>query len=171
MSQTDFYVHLALSEDAVLDAGSGSDELLAALRSRGFGGRLVVLDGSPDGTQSGTPTAGDANVRRGPLPAAGVAREFALVIATGDVFSRLADESAVREFFVAAREALRPDGRLAFDAANPLVDHEGRFHAELLDHVLAEVGLAIHERYGDWDRSPFTPHSPRIITVVGPVGR
>jgi SAM-dependent methyltransferase len=35
-----------------------------------------------------------------------------------------------------------------------------------LDQLLREAGLAIHERYGDWDRRPFTPASPEIITVA-----
>jgi SAM-dependent methyltransferase len=35
-----------------------------------------------------------------------------------------------------------------------------------LDRLLRECGLAIHERYGNWDRRPFTPNSPEIITVA-----
>ena len=35
-----------------------------------------------------------------------------------------------------------------------------------LDHLLREAGLDIHERYGDWDRRPFTPASPEIITIA-----
>jgi SAM-dependent methyltransferase len=38
--------------------------------------------------------------------------------------------------------------------------------ADHLDHLLTQVGFAIEERYGDWDRSPFTPTSPEIITVA-----
>lgn len=43
-------------------------------------------------------------------------------------------------------------------------------HAEHLDHLLTLAGLSIHERYGFWDRSPFTPHSPEIITVAALAG-
>jgi SAM-dependent methyltransferase len=39
-------------------------------------------------------------------------------------------------------------------------------HAEHLDRLLAECGFAIDERYGDWDRSLFTPLSREIITVA-----
>ena len=38
--------------------------------------------------------------------------------------------------------------------------------AEELDHLLADTGFVIDERYGDWDRSLFTPASPEIITVA-----
>jgi len=38
--------------------------------------------------------------------------------------------------------------------------------AETLDHLLAEAGFVVDERYGFWDRSLFTPSSPEIITVA-----
>jgi len=38
--------------------------------------------------------------------------------------------------------------------------------AEELDHLLAEAGFAVDERYGSWDRSLFTTSSPEIITVA-----
>jgi hypothetical protein len=40
--------------------------------------------------------------------------------------------------------------------------------AEHLDHLLAGAGFVVDERYGNWDRSLFTPHSPEIITVASP---
>jgi SAM-dependent methyltransferase len=39
-------------------------------------------------------------------------------------------------------------------------------HAERLDHFLGAAGFAIDERYGYWDRRPFTPDSPEIITIA-----
>lgn len=39
-------------------------------------------------------------------------------------------------------------------------------HAEHLDALLRRAGLTVHERYGYWDRSPFTVSSPEIITVA-----
>ncbi|MYT27445.1 MULTISPECIES: class I SAM-dependent methyltransferase [unclassified Streptomyces] len=43
-----------------------------------------------------------------------------------------------------------------------------------LSERLAEAGLAVEARYGDWDRRPFGPESPEIITVArrapGPAG-
>jgi SAM-dependent methyltransferase len=35
-----------------------------------------------------------------------------------------------------------------------------------LDALLAAAGLAVAERYGRWDRSPFTERQPEIITVA-----
>ncbi len=37
-----------------------------------------------------------------------------------------------------------------------------------LSRFLAEAGLAIHEQFGDWDRSRLTDESPEIITFAGP---
>jgi hypothetical protein len=31
---------------------------------------------------------------------------------------------------------------------------------------LTGAGLRTEERYGDWDRSPFTAESPEIITIA-----
>jgi SAM-dependent methyltransferase len=42
--------------------------------------------------------------------------------------------------------------------------------AEHLDRLLTQAGLAIDERYGDWDRSLFTPRSREIITVAHRAG-
>lgn len=38
--------------------------------------------------------------------------------------------------------------------------------AGTLDALLVQAGLAVDERYGNWDRCPFTPHSPEIITMA-----
>lgn len=35
-----------------------------------------------------------------------------------------------------------------------------------LDHLLVEAGFGVHERYGNWDRCPFTASSAEIITVA-----
>jgi SAM-dependent methyltransferase len=165
MPRHEFYAHLAMSEDSVLDAGCGAGELLSLLRERGHSGRLVGL--ARDEAQLVDLRARtDAEWRRGPLPVAGFSREFALVVMTGDTAAEVGAEAAAREFLAAAREALRPDGRLVFDVPNPLVAQRPGLHAEQLDHLIGRARLVVHERYGDWDRSPFTPTSPQIITVA-----
>jgi SAM-dependent methyltransferase len=65
--------------------------------------------------------------------------------------------------FVTFTESFAVDGH-----AEPLVSRSTlRFvTAEHLDHLLAETGFVIEERYGDWDRSPFTHNSREIITVA-----
>jgi hypothetical protein len=147
----DFYVNLALSEDAVLDAAGG--RVLDRLREAGHDGRLVGIGASE-------------------LTAAAFEGAFALVVLTGDAFERRHAEREIVDLLTGARTALRPYGRVAFDSPNPLAGqgHETFPHAETLDSLIGRAGLTIHERYGDWDRSPFTPASPLIITVAGSAG-
>jgi SAM-dependent methyltransferase len=38
--------------------------------------------------------------------------------------------------------------------------------AERLDAFVREAGFTIDERYGDWDRRPFTADSPEIVTIA-----
>jgi SAM-dependent methyltransferase len=40
--------------------------------------------------------------------------------------------------------------------------------ANELDALLERAGLAVAERFGDWDRTPFTATSPEIITLARP---
>ncbi|MGW4116387.1 class I SAM-dependent methyltransferase [Actinosynnema sp. NPDC004786] len=40
--------------------------------------------------------------------------------------------------------------------------------ADRLDALLRETGFEVAERYGDWDRSPFTATSREIITIARP---
>jgi hypothetical protein len=40
--------------------------------------------------------------------------------------------------------------------------------ASLLDAALSQAGLAVVERYGFWDRRPFSNEAPEIITVARP---
>jgi SAM-dependent methyltransferase len=43
--------------------------------------------------------------------------------------------------------------------------------ADTLDALLARAGLTVAERYGRWDRSPFAPNMPEIITIAAGTGR
>jgi SAM-dependent methyltransferase len=214
-----YYLNLIHSARSVLDVGCGTGTLLHRARLAGHDGRLVGLD----------PAAGMlAQARRydgiewvlGTLPDAGFVAEFDLVYMTGHAFQVLLTDADILAFFAAARAALKPRGRPAFETRNPLarawerwtpddvteiVDASGtgirvwhevqsvegefvtftetfasaawpepqvssstlRFvPAEHLDHLLAQAGLRIDERYGFWDRSLFTPASPEIITVA-----
>lgn len=73
-------------------------------------------------------------------------------------------------------EVLSVDGELVSFTENfasdswdrPLVSRSTlRFlPAALLDRFLADAGFCVDERYGDWDRSPFTPTAREIITVA-----
>lgn len=35
-----------------------------------------------------------------------------------------------------------------------------------LTALLSEAGLVVEQRYGDWDRTPFTDAGPEIITIA-----
>jgi SAM-dependent methyltransferase len=73
-------------------------------------------------------------------------------------------------------EVTAPDGDLVSFAstyastrwAEPRVNRSTlRFlGADALDTFLAEAGLAVEARYGDWDGSPLTDASPEIITIT-----
>ena len=41
--------------------------------------------------------------------------------------------------------------------------------SERLDELIAEAGLEVEARYGGWQRQPFTPDSPELISVLRPV--
>jgi SAM-dependent methyltransferase len=220
----DYYQHLIESASSVLDVGCGTGTSLHRARAAGHRGRLVGIDPA-DGMLAQARRYPDIEWVRGTLPDAGFTAEFDLVYMTGHAFQVLLTDDDINAFLSAARTALRPDGRLAFETRNPLarawenwtpdavteiVDTDGaavriwhevesvdgefvtftehyasaawptakvsrstlRFvHAEHLDRLLANAGFAVDERYGNWDRSLFTPHSPEIITVAHPAGR
>jgi SAM-dependent methyltransferase len=70
-----------------------------------------------------------------------------------------------------------PDGLVPLTTTftSPALPAPRRYHGYLrfltagqLDAFLQRAGLTVAERYGDWDRSPFTPASPEIITLARP---
>ena len=76
------------------------------------------------------------------------------------------DEDEVAAALCAARPLLAPGGRLAFDYPNPRLGQSALPPAERLDRLITAAGLVVHERYGDFARSPFASSSPEIITVA-----
>jgi SAM-dependent methyltransferase len=214
-----YYLHLIESAVSVLDVGCGTGSLLRRARLAGHRGRLVGIDPAA-GMLARARRYTDIEWRQVTLPEAAFRAEFDLVYMTGHAFQVFLTDDDIRAFLAAARTALQPGGRLAFETRNPLarawetwtpdtvtevVDDAGdtvrvwhdvesvdgelvtftetfgsagwpadrisrstlRFvRAEQLDHLLAEAGFVIDERYGDWDRSLFTPTSREIITVA-----
>jgi hypothetical protein len=95
------------------------------------------------------------------------------------------------EQWTSSAEVIAPDGAVV-TAANTsprlagaqLVEVTGRFSSpaweravlcpsrlrftevQELDALLARAGLTVAERYGRWDRSPFTAQEPEIITIA-----
>lgn len=103
----------------------------------------------------------------GALQTMTAAGAYDLIVLSAPDFARVDDVASV---LAAAAAALAPTGRFAFDYPNPhgpLAVGADLPPAEVLDQLLVEAGLEIHERYGDFDRGPFTAHSPSIITLAG----
>lgn len=57
--------------------------------------------------------------------------------------------------------------------AGPSLAAPRRYHGSLrfttvqeLDALLERAGLAVAERFGDWERGPWTPASAEIITLA-----
>lgn len=217
----DYYQHLMESAADVLDVGCGTGTSLHRARAGGHRGRLVGIDPA-DGMLAQARRFPDIEWVQATLPEAGFTSEFDLVYMTGHAFQVLLTDDDITAFLGAARTALKPSGRLAFESRNPhvrdwegwtpdvvteVVDREGRtvrtwhevesvdgefvtftenyacsawpqakvsrstlrfVHAEHLDQLLTRAGFVVDERYGNWDRSLFTPHSPEIITVASP---
>lgn len=214
----DFYFHLVMAAESVLDVGCGTGSVLRKAREAGHGGRLVGLD----------PAAAMLNQARvdtdvgwilGDLGSVSFDKEFDLVIMTGHVFQVFLTDEEIAAALMAVRSALVDGGRFAFETLNPrrrpwekwtnqaevvaadgtvvstantnprlvergIVEVIGRFTSPSwerevlcpsrfrfvevaeLDGFLSEAGLAVVERYGWWDRRPFTEHAPEIITIA-----
>jgi hypothetical protein len=91
---------------------------------------------------------------------------YDLVIVAAPCFTAQ-DEDEVAAAVRTARALLAPSGRLALDYPNPRLGQSALPPAERLDHLLTEAGLVVHERYGDFARSPFTSSSPELVTIAG----
>lgn len=116
---TAFYVALAESAGHVVDLGCGTGLLACELAERGY--RVTGIDpsremlrvarGRPHGDRV-TWIEGDATA----LPFVGAAD---LLVMTGHVVQIFLDDASLLATLVAARRALRPGGRIAFESRNP----------------------------------------------------
>jgi SAM-dependent methyltransferase len=114
----DFYLPMVMAAPAALDVGCGTGAMLGEARDLGHTGLLVGLD----------PAAGMlAQARRrdgidwvlGDLASAGWSQAFDLVVMTGHAFQALVSDEEIRAALAGVREALKPDGRFAFETRNP----------------------------------------------------
>ena len=114
----EFYRSLVLGAGDVLDVGCGTGTLLKRARRDGHRGRLVGLD----------PGAGMLAVARAEPSVewvSGVLRpgtydgEFDLVTMTGHAFQELRTDEEILATLRGMRDAVRPDGRVAFETRNP----------------------------------------------------
>jgi SAM-dependent methyltransferase len=114
----EFYLSLVRAAGDVLDVGCGTGTLLKRARRDGHPGRLVGLD----------PGAGMLAVARtepsiewvdGVLRPGAYDAEFDLVTMTGHAFQELRTDEDLLDTLRGMRDAVRPDGRIAFETRNP----------------------------------------------------
>ncbi|WP_374573627.1 trans-aconitate 2-methyltransferase [Phenylobacterium sp.] len=113
-----FYRPMVMTAASVLDVGCGTGAMLHEAREAGHAGRLCGLDPAP-GMLAQARRRGDIEWVLGDLSTAAFAREFDLVVMTGHAFQVFVTDDEIARALAAARAALRPGGRFAFETRNP----------------------------------------------------
>ncbi|GAA3438926.1 methyltransferase domain-containing protein [Kutzneria kofuensis] len=179
-----FYLGLALAAASVLDVGCGTGTLLSQARAAGHAGRLVGFD--PDAVMTGHAfqcllTDSDVlTTLRGVRDALTPAGRF--VFETRNPAARAWEQWPEGGFEfpwegkpVRVHYEVQPIVGDVVDVVENIVGDGWRradwgrirfLSVERLGELLTEAGLVVEERYGDWDRSPVTPDSAEIISVV-----
>jgi len=114
-----FYLPLVMAAGAVLDVGCGTGELLRWARERGHPGRLCGLDPA-DAMLDVARRRSDIEWVLADARSMRFAAEFDLVVMTGHAFQVFVEDDDVGAVLAAARAALTPGGRVAFETRNPL---------------------------------------------------
>lgn len=129
----DFYLSLVMAARSVLDVGCGTGTVLRRARELGHDGRLVGVDPAPGmlararAREDVEWVAGTLDTMVGP---AGWEGAFDLVFMSGHAFQVFTTDDQVRANLAAARAALAPDGRFAFETRNPAARAWERWRAE-----------------------------------------
>jgi SAM-dependent methyltransferase len=114
----DFYLPMVMSAPAVLDVGCGTGMMLHEARDAGHAGRLCGLDPAA-GMLAQARRRADVEWVEGDLVSAGFEAQFDLIVMTGHAFQVLVEDAEIEAALAAARRALRPGGRFAFETRNP----------------------------------------------------
>ena len=122
-----FYLDLARRLQAgldrplvVADLGCGTGELAIALAERGCD--VTAIEPSPAMLAEARARPGADRmlwIEDDASSLEGLGERFDLIVATGHVAQVISDEDEWRQALAAARRALRPGGRLAFESRNP----------------------------------------------------
>jgi SAM-dependent methyltransferase len=138
----DFYLPRVMAADAVLDAGCGTGMMLHEARDAGHKGRLCGLDPAP-GMLDRARRRGDIDWTLGELASATWEDEFDLIVMTGHAFQAIVTDAELRASLAAARRALAPAGRFAFETRNPAARAWERWTPEKAVQVIGPDGEAV----------------------------
>ncbi|HET6158147.1 MAG TPA: methyltransferase domain-containing protein [Dongiaceae bacterium] len=156
----DFY--LALAGDGskiILDMGCGTGRLACALAARGH--RVTGADPSAGMMKVARSRKGTERVTWVDSTAANLALEtrFDLIIMTGHVFQVFLDDDDVRAMLRNMRRHLAPNGRLAFETRNPLMEEWREWIPALTRETLQVPGIGAVELHYD-----VTAHEGAFVT-------
>lgn len=118
-ADTAFYVALAQSAGHIVDLGCGTGLLACELARRGY--RVTGIDPSADMLRlsRAQPDAKNVTWIEGDASALPFVGPTDLIVMTGHVAQVFLDDAAFLATLVAARRALRPGGRIAFESRHP----------------------------------------------------
>jgi SAM-dependent methyltransferase len=138
----DFYLPMIMAARAVLDVGCGTGALLHEVRDLGHAGRLVGLDPAA-GMLAQALRRSDIDWVQGDLVSAGFANAFDLIVMTGHAFQVLVEDDDLRAALAAARRALTPSGRFAFETRNPAAREWERWRPDQAGSVIGPDGATV----------------------------
>jgi hypothetical protein len=126
-----------------------SAELLARLREQDPGGLVTLFEGS--------------------MTEPSITAPFGCVLIARDAFATVPDHTTWAKCFGAAAQRLSADGRLIIEGPLPDPTSWGSPtrvpRPEELDLLASNVALRLTERYEDFSQRPFTPCSPKCVSV------
>lgn len=187
-----FYVAEARHGKNALEIGCGTGRLTIPIAKAGVAITGVDLSAAMLGKAREKAAADEVVIElvEGDMRDFDLGRRFETVLIPGNSLLHMLEERDVERALDAARRHLAPGGRLIFDITlssagegpvrhctttlpgGRLVEYDLRVISPgELERYLEAAGLRLDVRYGDFDRQPFTPWSPRQLCVAGHSGR
>jgi ubiquinone/menaquinone biosynthesis C-methylase UbiE len=151
----EFYLPLVMSADSVLDVGCGTGALLSLAHDRGHQGRLVGLDPATGMLDQARKQQG-VEWLQSDLSTVRFDSEFDLVVMSGHAFQVLVGDEEISGALSAVRDALKGDGRFAFETRNPAILEwerwDNQYSGTVVDASGAQVRMEVdveHPVVGD----------------------
>jgi SAM-dependent methyltransferase len=147
----------------ILDAGSGTGRVSAALAARGH--LVVGVDADPELIEAATadhpgPTFLVADLAELDLPSRGLAEPFDAAVVAGNVMAFVAPDTE-RAVLGRVGAHVRPDGIVLVgfgtDRGYPVAQFEADASAE---------GLVLEHRFATWDLRPWRPDAEFLVAVL-----